>query len=111
MSEITSNTKKITYTKLRDGNWGVRGPADQVLEGMRVVVTKKSGATKNETVGRIVWSGADRRTGLNISIAEVAKSAPRARRNNSYFSEYCGYPCPVSGRKCCAANGPCHDCE
>lgn len=24
---------------------------------------------------------------------------------------YCGYPCPVSGRKCCPANGPCHDCQ
>jgi len=24
---------------------------------------------------------------------------------------YCGYPCPVTGRRCCPANGPCHDCQ
>lgn len=28
-----------------------------------------------------------------------------------YEGHYCGYPCPVTGRKCCPANGPCHDCE
>lgn len=25
-------------------------------------------------------------------------------------SDYCGHECPVSGKRCCAANGPCHDC-
>ncbi len=28
-----------------------------------------------------------------------------------YEGEYCGYDCPVTGRKCCPENGPCHDCE
>lgn len=29
----------------------------------------------------------------------------------SLEGHYCGYPCPVTGRKCCPAHGPCHDCE
>lgn len=45
-----------TYTKLRDGSWGVRidGPA---VAGQTVTVTKKSGESKAETVAAVVWSG------------------------------------------------------
>ena len=42
---------------------------------------------------------------------------PAVRNGRGYVTErghyegYCGYPCPVTGRKCCPENGPCHDCE
>lgn len=45
-----------TYTKLRDGSWGIRATA-AVSPGSLVTVTKKSGESKSETVDRIVWSG------------------------------------------------------
>jgi hypothetical protein len=42
---------------------------------------------------------------------------PAVRNSRGYVTErghyegYCGYNCPVTGRKCCPENGPCHDCE
>lgn len=42
---------------------------------------------------------------------------PAVRDSRGYVTErghhdgYCGYPCPVSGLRCCPENGPCHDCE
>ena len=42
---------------------------------------------------------------------------PAVRNSRGYVSErghyegYCGYNCPVTGKKCCPDNGPCHDCE
>lgn len=40
----------ITYAKLQDGSWGIRSKT-QLTPGMSVVVTKRDGSTKNETVG------------------------------------------------------------
>lgn len=34
-----------------------------------------------------------------------------SRGSSSRGGEYCYYPCPVTGRKCCPENGPCHDCQ
>lgn len=42
---------------------------------------------------------------------------PAVRNSRGYVTDrghyegYCGYPCPVTGRKCCPKFGPCHDCE
>jgi len=46
---------KITYTKLRDGSWGLRGPS--LTAGVTVAVSKKDGSQKHETVGRVIWQG------------------------------------------------------
>jgi hypothetical protein len=45
-----------TYTKLRDGSWGVRS-TEEVRPGQVVTVIKKSGDTKVETIKTIIWSG------------------------------------------------------
>ena len=42
----------ITYTKLEDGSWGVRGV--QLQPGAVVQVVKRDGTTRQETIGRIV---------------------------------------------------------
>lgn len=34
---------------------------------------------------------------------------PTASRGRSYSRDCCGYPCPVTGKKCTPSN-PCHDC-
>lgn len=47
---------KITYTKLRDGSWGIRS-TEELNPRSIVYVTKKSGEEKAETVGTLVWSG------------------------------------------------------
>lgn len=67
-----------TYTKLRDGSWGVRvqGP---VKAGETITVTKKGGETKRETVAAVLWTG----DGVSLcSVTPTAKPAyqPQASR-------------------------------
>ncbi len=114
---MTTTNAKITYTKLRSGDWGVRGPAAHVLRGMSVTVTKRSGETKCEVVGRIIWTGQDKRTKTNVSIAEVVKQArARSPRGSRSSCRRCGCADPTcggSGGGICRgpAFNPCHDCE
>ena len=51
---MTSNT--ITFAKLNTGDWGLRGPASQLISGATVTVAKKSGETKQLVVGQILYS-------------------------------------------------------
>ena len=62
-----------TYTKLKDGNWGLRiqGITDNLNA---VTVTKKSGEIKTEYVGRILWRG------NGIMLATIAKAKRQTRR-------------------------------
>jgi len=70
----------ITYTKLRDGSWGVRAPAS-TKAGDTITVTKKSGETKVERVERVLW------TGDGIALCALAPSsgysAQRVQRTSS----------------------------
>lgn len=45
-----------TYTKLKSGDWGIRSE-QPIMDGQTVTVRKKSGESKAETVGRVIWSG------------------------------------------------------
>lgn len=102
--------------KLRSGDWGAR-VVGAVKTGDVVQITTKGGKTWSDHVARVVWSG----DGVTL-VALCGKRAEgrytwREREQmgdryagTQYEGEYCGYRCPVSGRKCCPANGPCHDC-
>jgi hypothetical protein len=106
-----NRSKKMTatYTKLKSGDWGVRIEGGTVKQGDTITVTKKSGERKQETIAKVVW------TGNGITLAAIGQSQPSRTHDNRTEREssgqYCGYPCPVTGRKCCSANGPCHDCQ
>lgn len=84
-------TTKATYCKLRDGSWGIRGGAN-LKEGARVLVSKKDGTTKAETVGRIIWS----KDGVRIAALTRSGSArgERGRCAN------CGDACNPRYRLC-----------
>lgn len=102
----------ISYTKLKSGDWGVRVEGQTVTVNQVVTIRKKDGTTKQETVQRVIWTG----NGVQLcAIAATPSHRVTTARSSGYQrsggGEYCGYPCPVTGRKCCAANGPCHDCE
>lgn len=45
----------VTFAKLKDGAWGLRGPRAEVVPGTTVTVTRKDGSTKLAVVGSIVW--------------------------------------------------------
>lgn len=106
-----------TYTKLKDGSWGIKVEG-KAVDGQNVAVTTKAGKDKNETIKRVLWTGKDYMTGRIVSLCaihqrEYANSGRTydnaiERRSNG---NYCGYPCPVTGRICSPKNGPCHDCQ
>lgn len=110
--------KTITATpaKLRSGEWGAR-VRQSVHEGDEIEITTKAGKSWVATVTKVVWSG----NGSSI-VATESKSksrngyTPAKRDSRGYVTErghhdgYCGYTCPVSGKRCCPEHGPCHDC-
>lgn len=76
------DTLRVTFTKLKTGEWGLRGP--NLAEGERVTVEKRDGSTQTKTVGRVLWTCPN---GSGVTVATVAPdsspgSSPRvaARR-------------------------------
>jgi hypothetical protein len=61
----------VTYRKLKSGEWGVAGPPGEITPGAVVTVQKASGDTKQETVGRILFSNAE------VAIASVVRENRR----------------------------------
>ena len=100
-----------TPTKLRSGDWGAKVQGS-VQHGDALRITTKAGKSWTATVAKVIWSGD------GVAIVATAKNGytPAVRDSRGYVTDrghydgYCGYPCPVSGRKCCPSNGPCHDC-
>jgi hypothetical protein len=67
-----------TYTKLRDGSWGLRADGGTRLTvGAAVTVAKRDGTTKQEVVGKILWSGD------GITLATIAPSASDDSSSNA----------------------------
>lgn len=61
-----------SYHKLKDGTWGVKGT--WLKSGKRVCITRRNGAQRIETVGRILWEGPD-----GIQLATLKSTVERER--------------------------------
>ena len=97
---------QATPTKLRNGSWGARVQSTDVAEGDTVTVTTRAGKTWQATVERVLWTG----DGVSVcATTSLDRSASASSRNGVFGRDYCGGPCPVSGRRC-TYNDPCHDC-
>ena len=84
-----------TFTKLRNGSWGVKGHG--LRAGGVARVTKRSGEVQTVTVDRIVWHDA---TGLAIaSIVSDRPAAPTYRITSRRSS------CPTGGNCSSFGNG------
>lgn len=105
-----------TYTKLNNGNWGVRvdGKAEA---GQTVSVRTKAGELKQETIERVLWTGADKQTGRTVSLCAIAQrgggySRGRSSGGRGYSSaggsaaSVPGYSSYCTGRSGCG----CYDC-
>jgi hypothetical protein len=93
------STKTVTYTHLRDGSWGLRGPAGQLRPGIATTVAKKSGERKTEAVGWILW------TGDGLALAAIGRSQTQPRYVDSYRAGITaphGRTCPMCGSRECA---------
>lgn len=80
----TSPSGTVRFSKV-NGEWGVAGPADVIVEGAEVTVTKRSGDTSTVTVGRIV-EVANQYGDTVALIARPERTAPTAApaRSNRY---------------------------
>lgn len=89
-----------TYTKLNNGSWGVlvKGTA---TKGQKVVVTKKDGTTKTETVSAVLWSGD------GVSLCSIASSAPSAATSRRLRP---GMECPCCRSEVLDGRLHCWDC-
>lgn len=96
-----------TYIKLKSGDWGLRVDG-RTTSGARVTVTKASGETKSETIGQVLWTGADKSTGQTISLCTIRRQAngPRAGGETKTCWE-CG--CTFSYADCRANDGDWQD--
>ena len=86
-----TNQIVATYTKLKNGQWGVRAPAG-VTVGATITVTKRDGSSKTETVAAILWAGIAR-DGREASLVSIVPtgSTSRPRATSRHFRP-CGYP-------------------
>jgi hypothetical protein len=75
----------ITYTKLDDSRWGIKGPESLMLDGGNIVVTKKNGEHKTESIKHIV-SNED-----GVCIAEIARQRGTRQRikHDKYGTSIC----------------------
>ena len=63
----------IGYTKLKSGDWGVRGPGAAPEPGAQVTGVKRDGNERKEVIGEVLWSGEDKRNGGQAWMASVAR--------------------------------------
>lgn len=67
-----------TFTKLKNGSWGIRVNGTAKV-GQTVTVTKKSGGSSEVTISKVIW------TGNGVSICSIEASEPvSAARHGSY---------------------------
>lgn len=67
------------YHPLKNGSWGIRVVGATVRRGDEVLVTKRSGETKTETVDRVLFEGQDRETGEAMAICAIGRRPVRGR--------------------------------
>ena len=92
--------------KLRDGSWGARVTSTSVNVGDEVKIATKSGKSWTAIVSRVIWSG----DGITLVATQSTDRAPSRGYARRSGEGYCGYPFPVSGRRC-TQDDPCHDCQ
>jgi hypothetical protein len=94
----------ITYTKLRDGKWGIRGKGLRV--GAVVDVRKLDGTVRQERVGKVLWTGSD---GVSIAQVDAAAGHQFGRMNGPSRCRGCGGPVRDASHHC-AMDGYCGSC-
>jgi hypothetical protein len=96
-----------SYTKLKDGSWGVRA-SGKLTDGATVVVSKRDGSTKPETIQKVLWSGKDQKTGAIVSLCAIAQRESGGSRYGSRRyrdDDQCNCPQCSSGSECLCIYG------
>ena len=106
---MTNNTH-ASPCKLQSGAWGAKTKT-KVQEGQIVTITTRGGKSWEVRVTQVVWSDGKATIVATESCDRPVVQPTYRPAAQDHYAEYCGYVCTVSRRRCCASNGPCHDCE
>lgn len=68
-----------TFTKLRNGDWGLKG--SDLVAGATISVAKKDGSIKTIRVGKILWT--DKATGVSIATIDQFTSNGNSNGNSN----------------------------
>jgi len=85
-----------SYTKLKNGSWGVR-VAGLIQERQQIQVQTKTGAVKTETVTKVLWTGPDIHTGKTISLCSIAPRSNQQGQGGRRLSLGGRYECEECG--------------
>jgi hypothetical protein len=101
-----------TYTKLKSGTWGIRVLSAAKPSGS-IAVRKASGETKMVTIDRVIWSGADKKTGETVHLCSIVAEPPSRggysdSRNRAPGGRSCSY---CGSRECAKAWNPRDLCD
>lgn len=100
-----------TYTKLKDGSWGLRIEGS-ATPGQTVSISTKGGAVKTEIVGAVLWTGKDNKTKQTISLCSKSEgSLAKSYRRPGDGGPRGSQPCYMCGSYYCegARGGLCED--
>ncbi len=82
---------KATYAQLKDGSWGLRVEnAAGLAAGSKVKVEKKDGTTKTEIVGKVLWSGICKFSGLRIHLCAIQSADGSSKTAGCRKCSECG---------------------
>lgn len=77
------------WLKLRSGDWGVSGDANEIVPGETVTVTKKDGGTSTVVIDRVIW------TDGTTSIATIQRFRSRHTCDDTCYATH---PCRMCGQ-------------
>jgi hypothetical protein len=102
---------QTTYTKLRDGSWGIRVQGAKPTEGSSVTVSKRDGTQKTETVKKVIWTDGTI-TLCSIGAASAPANQERVKVASRGRTPGCCSDCGARIQSWMdgAAHGLCHDC-
>lgn len=92
-------TAAATYTKLKDGSWGLR-VAGKAFDGQDVLVVTRDGRRVEENVGKVLW------TDGKISICRTFAAKARGARRHERACRDCGQTLEA-----CERGLVCQDCQ
>lgn len=84
---MNTTTATATFTKLRNGSWGIKGHG--LVPTAQVTVTKRDGSTSTVIVEKVIWDGGDVQIASIVADRHPRQSAHRAPRGRMACDE-CG---------------------
>lgn len=85
-------TTTASPAKLKNGSWGARVPG-RASEGDTITIKTRAGKRWDATISRVLWTGADRRSGETVSLVATESRSSGSARSNRRQTTWTGCSC------------------